>query len=295
MIRLALVGLATVFAACAGSSPVPASVDRAGTDASLRVMSFNLRMNTPADSANAWPHRVDAVAQIVASADVVGVQEALPDMLEDLDARLGGWARIGVGRQADGGGEHSAVYYRADRLDVLDAGTFWLSETPGVPGSKSWDAAIERIVTWGRFRDRRTGDTLAVVNTHFDHVGQRAREHSARLLVDRLDALAGGGPAVVLGDFNVTPDNPVYALLTEGTGLQDARVASRTPPEGVAATWNGFGRDALVRRIDFLFVRGLDVARFATRDETISGTLGTATARYPSDHFPVEATVARAR
>lgn len=212
-------------------------------------------------------------------------------MLGDLDARLDGWARIGVGRQADGGGEYGAILYRTDRLDVLDEGTFWLSETPGVPGSKGWDAAIERIVTWGRFRDRRSGATLAVLNTHFDHAGQTARENSARLIADRLDDLADGGPVVVIGDFNVTPDNPVYAVLTGGTGLRDARLASSTPPEGVAATWNGFGRDALERLIDFLFVRGLEVARFATRDETISGEPATATTRYPSDHFPVEATV----
>lgn len=280
--------VALALAGCAGSTPSPDTGPTA-----LRVMSFNLRVNVASDGSNAWPYRVDAVEGILRDADVVGVQEAVPDMLADLDARLDGWARIGVGRQADGGGEFSAILYRTGRLDVLDAGTFWLSETPNVPGSKSWDAAIERIVTWGRFRDRRSGDTLAVVNTHFDHVGQTARENSARLLTERLDELADGGPVVVMGDFNVTPDNPVYAVLTEGTGLEDARLASSTPPEGVAATWNGFGRDPLERRIDFLFVRGLEVERFATRDETIAGELGAATARYPSDHFAVEATVVK--
>ena len=288
------VGLAMALAACASSSPSGTRPADARSTA-LRVMSFNLRLNVASDSANAWPHRIDAVEDIMRDADLVGVQEALPGMLEDLDARLDGWARIGVGRQADGGGEYSAIYYRTGRVELEAEDTFWLSETPDVPGSKSWDAAIERIVTWGRFRDRRSGTTLTVVNTHFDHVGQTARENSARLIVDHLDELANGGPVVVMGDFNVTPDNPAYAVLTEGTGLRDARLASSTPPEGVAATWNGFGRDALERRIDFLFVRGLEVTRFATRDETIAGELGTATARYPSDHFPVEATVELAR
>ena len=254
-------------------------------------MSFNIRLNVASDSGNAWPHRVDAVERIMQDADVVGVQEALPGMIETLDARLAGWARIGVGRDADGGGEYSALYYRTERLELVDNDTFWLSETPDVPGSKSWDAAITRIVTWGRFRDRRTRDTLTILNTHFDHVGQVAREQSAQLIVDRFDDLAGDSPVVLMGDFNVTPDNPVYSVLTEGTGLADARLASATPPTGAEATWNGFGRDVLVRRIDFVFVRGLAVEQFATRDETIGEVLGTDNPRYPSDHFAVMATV----
>lgn len=280
-----VIALATVLASCSTSSRLAIS------DAPLRVMSFNIRLNVDSDVENAWPHRVDAVQQIMQDADVVGVQEALPGMLEDLDARLEGWARIGIGRDADGGGEYSAIYYRTHRLEVLEDDTFWLSETPEVPGSKSWDAAITRIATWGRFRDRITGDALTIVNTHFDHVGQTAREQSAQLIVDRLDGLAGDAPVILMGDFNVTPDNPVYPVLIEGTGLADARIASAMAPTGVAATWNGFGRDALERRIDFIFVRGLLVRQFATRDETIGEVLGTDNPRYPSDHFAVAATV----
>jgi len=263
----------------------------ASSNAALRVMSFNIRLHAASDSGNAWPYRVEAVERILQDADVVGVQEALPGMLEDLDARLDGWARIGVGRDADGGGEYSAIFYRTDRLERVNDDTFWLSKTPEVPGSKDWDAAITRIATWGTFRDRLSGDELTIINTHFDHVGQTAREQSAQLIVDRFDTLAGDGPVVLMGDFNVTPDNPVYPVLTEGTGLSDARLVSSTPPTGIAATWNGFGRDELVRRIDFVFVRGLVVEQFATRDETIGEVLGTDNARYPSDHFAVMATV----
>ena len=276
-----LIGLA----ACSTSSRV------ASSDAPLRVMSFNIRLNTESDGENAWPHRIDAVERIMQDADVVGVQEALPDMIDTLDARLDGWARIGIGRDADGGGEYSAIYYRTERLELTTGDTFWLSETPEVPGSKSWDAAITRIATWGRFRDRTSGDELTIINTHFDHVGQTAREQSAQLIVDRFDQLAGDGPVVLMGDFNVTPGNPVYPVLTEGTGLSDAFFASSTPPTGVAGTWNGFGRDEPVRRIDYVFVRGLTVEQFATRDETIGEVLGTDIPRYPSDHFPVMATV----
>ena len=290
-----LLALAMALTACSTHSPVMstgvAGPPVASSDAALRVMSFNIRLNVDSDGDDAWPHRTDAVSRIMQDADVVGVQEALPGMLEDLDTRLEGWARIGIGRDADGGGEYSAIYYRTDRLELAEGDTFWLSTTPDVPGSKDWDAAITRIATWGRFRDRVSGDELTIINTHFDHVGQTAREHSAQLIVDRFDDLAGDGPVVLMGDFNVTPDNPVYPVLTDGTGLHDARLVSSTPPTGVAATWNGFGRDELVRRIDFVFVRGLAVERFATRDETIGEVLGTDNPRYPSDHFAVMATV----
>ena len=288
-VPLVSAGLVILFAGCSASSM--GSRSDVSSDAALRVMSFNIRLNTESDGENAWPYRIDAVEHIMRDADVVGVQEALPGMIETLDTRLEGWARIGIGRDADGGGEYSAIFYRTDRLERLADDTFWLSETPEVPGSKSWDAAITRIATWGTFFDRASGDELTIINTHFDHVGQVAREQSAQLIVDRFDQLASDGPVVLMGDFNVTPHNPVYPVLTEGTGLSDARLVSSTPPTGVAGTWNGFGRDEPVRRIDFMFVRGLVVERFATRDETIGEVLGTDNARYPSDHFAVIATV----
>ena len=286
MLRLSLLAVLGL-AACA--APPASGPPASSADALLRVQSFNLRLNVASDSADAWPLRREAAVAILAEADVVGVQEALPDMLADIDDDLPGLARIGVGRQADGGGEYSAIYYHTDRLDRLGDGTFWLSETPGVPGSQSWDAALPRIATWGRFRDRATGDTLVVVNTHFDHVGQEARRQSARLILSRLDGLAEGHPVVLTGDFNVTDDSAVYRILTDGTDLRDARLDTEAVT-GVAPTWNGFGRDPLERRIDFVFVRGpVTVRSFATRDETIGDVLGTDNDRYPSDHFPVEA------
>ena len=258
----------------------------------IQVMSFNLRLNVASDSADAWPYRREAAAEIIRDADLVGVQEAQPEMLEELRERLPGFSRIGVGRDADRGGEHSAILYRTDRFELLDEGTFWLSETPEVPGSTGWDAALPRIATWGRFRDRQTGTAFLHVNTHFDHVGEEARRESARLLVARTAALAGDLPVLLTGDFNATDDSDVYRTLTEGTGLRDARLATEAPPTGPAATWNAFGSAPLDRRIDLVFVRGpAHVQAFATLDQTIGTVLGTDSARLPSDHYPVVATV----
>ena len=281
--RLPPLLLVVLLAGCAASRPPEAA-------GPVRVQSFNLRLDVASDSADAWPHRVRAATEVVRQADLVGVQEALPGMLADLDARLEGWRRIGVGREASGGGEFSAILYRASRFELLDSGTFWLSETPEAPGSKGWDAALPRIATWGRFRDRASGAVFVHANTHFDHVGEVARRESARLLAARLAEIASGVPLVLTGDFNITPEAEPYRVLA--ASFRDAREVSETPPVGMAPTWNDFGRADLTSRIDFVFVAsGVRVLDFATLDGTIGDVLGTENARYPSDHFPVQATL----
>ena len=269
--------------------PAPA-VPAAAPAAPLRVMTFNVRYDTPSDGPNAWPHRRDWVAALIRfhDADVVGVQEALLRQLTDLDARLPGFARVGVGR-ADGrtGGEFSAILYRADRLEVLDSGTFWLSPTPEAPGSKGWDAAIERVATWARFRDRRTGCRHVHLNTHFDHVGEQARQASARLLRRRLAVLGQGLPVVVTGDLNSDPGSAAYRILTRDTltdalaPLADAFYASRTTHYGPTSTWTEFRAIEPGRRIDYVLVSpAVTVLAHGILPDSWDG-------RFPSDHLPV--------
>lgn len=269
--------LLALLAACATS---PAK------DPSLRVMTYNIRLNLASDGPDAWPQRKDAVAGLVRdqSIDLLGVQEALPEQLADLDARLPRLGRFGEGRTAQRLGEFTAIYYRKDRFGVLDAGTFWLSETPEVPGSKGWDAAYERIVTWGKLKDRQSGATFFCFNTHFDHVGRVARRESARLLVSRIEEIAGSAPAIVTGDFNDLPDSEPYAIIT-GSGLSDAMLSTRSPHEGPSSTWNAFKAIEPGRRIDFIFTRGFDVISHAVLPDRIGGE------RFPSDHLPVVAEV----
>lgn len=273
--------------AAVGAAPLP-----------LRVMTFNIRYDTPSDGVNAWPNRRDWVASLVRfhGADVVGVQEALAHMLTDLDARLPGFARVGVGR-ADGRtrGEFSAILYRTDRLALLDSGTFWLSPTPEVAGSKGWDAAIERVATWARFRDRGTGCSHLHLNTHFDHMGEQARQESARLIRQRLGALAAGGlPIVVTGDLNAGPASAPYKILTsesiDGAAppLVDAFSASRSGHYGPTSTWTAFRAIEPGRRIDYVLVSpSLPVLAHGILPDSWEG-------RFPSDHLPVLAALAPA-
>jgi len=260
----------------------------------LSIMSFNLRFDNPADGPNAWPQRRDRVAGAIRfhGAQVVGVQEALASMLNELDALLPTYRRVGVGR-TDGvaRGEFSAILYDTTRVAALESGTFWLSPTPDVVGSKGWDAALERIATWARLRDKQSGCTWLHVNTHFDHVGDSARVESARLIRRRLGALANGLPLTMTGDFNANPSHPAYITLTTSTlpdgsrPLRDALHVSDTPHYGPLSTWNAFKEIEADRRIDFVFVSdGVRVLRHGVLSDRWDG-------RFLSDHLPVLADV----
>lgn len=255
----------------------------------MRVMTFNIRYNNPGDGVNAWPNRKEKVASMIRlhDADLIGVQEALKDMLDELDALLPAYTWLGVGR-TDGkeAGEYSAILYRKSRFEVLDQGTFWLSETPTVPGSKSWDAAIERIATWARFRDRTTGQVFYHFNTHYDHIGVQAREESSRLLKRRINEIAGDTPVVLTGDFNVERSAAAYQVLVNGAeALQDVHDRSALPHHGPTSTWNAFKAIEPGRWIDFIFVRGpVAVGQHAVLSDTWDGL-------FPSDHLPVLAEI----
>jgi endonuclease/exonuclease/phosphatase family metal-dependent hydrolase len=253
-------------------------------------MTFNIRYDTPADSLNAWPHRRDNAATQILFHDIqlLGVQEALHGQLEDLAARLPRFRYLGVGRD-DGKqkGEYSAIFYDTTMLQPLQSATFWLSLTPEVPGSKSWDAAITRIVTWAKFKDRRNGRIFYAFNTHFDHIGKEARRRSAALLLQKVAVIAGKTPSIVTGDFNAMPADEPIQLLTAANDplhLTDSKAVSITPHYGPTGTFNGFGsKEKDNDPIDYIFLKGRwRVKKHATLSQTWEG-------RFASDHFAVMA------
>jgi endonuclease/exonuclease/phosphatase family metal-dependent hydrolase len=258
---------------------------------SLRLMTYNLRVAAPREGEPSWAERRDAVASMIRfhAPDVVGVQEALPGMLTDLDTRLSHYDWVGTGR--DGGDdEHCALLYHTARVAPARHDTFWLSETPDVPGSRSWGASYPRIATWMEVPLSEEATSLYVVNTHFDHDSARARRESAQLLRARVEAIAGPAPAAVIGDLNTTPDAAPYRRLTqsaEGRPLRDALHETACSHHGPVATFNGF--DATVQpdgRIDYIFVRGpVTVQRHGTLTDRWNGF-------FPSDHCPVLAEIA---
>lgn len=185
------------------------------TTAPLRVMSYNHRYDTSADTGVVdWANRCGKVASMIRfhDAHVVGTQEGKLHQLRDLEDRLPGYEWVGVGRRT-GGDEFAALFYDTRRLTLLGHETFWLSATPNEPGSKSWGAALPRIATWARVRTRRSEAPLFVLNTHFDHESKEARTKSARLIAETAGALAEDDPIVMMGDFNAAPSAPPYRIL----------------------------------------------------------------------------------
>ena len=169
---------------------------------SVTVMSYNIRLDTEADGINQWKNRTDKVATLLKkyNPDLLGVQEAMHNQMMDLQKELPDYAFVGVGRD-DGKekGEYSAIFYKKDKFEMLKQNTFWLSETPEVPGSKSWDAAITRVVTFAVLKDKSSGKSFIYSNTHFDHVGREARKQSATLIKIFLKGFIDGST------FNYSP------------------------------------------------------------------------------------------
>ena len=258
-------------------------------DSELKVISFNIRYNSwyDIDGDNRWANRREAVVKMIDEERpaAIGLQEALIDQLQYLDSCLPAYHRIGVGRDdGEEAGEFMAIYYDTVRLEMLEWGTRWLSETPEVP-SKGWDAACYRTVTVAQFRDRQSGKVFHYLNTHLDHVGQMARAEGSKYIASLVPD--DRTPVILGGDMNSTIDDTIFNNFY-AAGLQDAR--ETTDSTSHAFTYNAFGGcdqsgngvDAKV--IDHFFVRDVDVLRFRTLD----GDYGVP---YISDHYPIAVTV----
>ncbi len=255
--------------------------------ASFRILTFNIRYGTADDGANNWQNRRDLVAEVLADAEphLVSIQEALDFQLDFLLQRSPRYKKIGQHRDGGTKGEFCGLLVDTARFRVLDAGEFWLSETPHAPGSIGWDAACPRMCVWGHLMDRATGRNLVVYSTHLDHRGARARREGVGQIVHNIvdDRMRRTVPTLLAGDFNAGETSAPIAFL-ENAGFSDTyRII--WPDAGRSGTFNAFrGRDD-GDKIDYIFcTRGLRILDAAIIKTHRDG-------RYPSDHFPVLAVV----
>ncbi len=252
----------------------------AAGNGTLSVMSFNIRLPAESDGVDYWETRKPLAVRMLQEQqpDVIGLQELVKTQADCLARELPQYAWFGRGREADGGGEHMGVFYRKDRLKVIASGDFWLSDTPDVPGSITWNHLHPRMVTWALFEHRRDGKRFYFFNTHLPYRDQdeAARVKGANAIAAHLATLPAGVPVVLTGDFNTTPESEVHAVLART--LQDAwTTAPRV--EGSDATFHGFTGNA-DKRIDWIFVKGV-------QPESITSVTTRWNRRYPSDHFPL--------
>jgi len=250
---------------------------------SMNIATYNIRFDNPNDIGNLWKDRAPHLVNLIKfhQMDIIGTQEGMYHQLEEIKKELG-FPYEGVGRDKGGKeGEFSAVFYNPEKVKVLDQSTFWLSETPENP-SKGWDAALNRVCTWVKFESKE-GKKFYVFNIHYDHIGQKAREESSKLVIRKIKEINKENlPVVFIGDFNVMPDNPAYKTVLDNSDLKDSRLISKTPSIGNQGTFNGYNWEKLPEGIiDHIFVSpNITVLRHGILTDNYG-------LKYPSDHFPV--------
>ncbi len=247
----------------------------------ITFATYNLRFNNPNDGENAWPNRKEEVKALVLfhDFDIFGTQEGLIGQLNDL-LEMNEYAFIGVGRDdGETEGEHSAIFYKKERFELLDKGDFWLSETPEKP-SYGWEARHRRICSWGKFKERQSGKIFFVFNAHFDHQAIEARRQSGILVVKKMKEIAGKNSVLFMGDLNSTPDTE--QIQTIGGYLNDSYEISEMPPYGPVGTFNSFNFMApMDKRIDYIFVNNdIVVKKYGVLTDSYDH-------KYPSDHQSV--------
>lgn len=249
----------------------------------LKVMTYNIRLDVASDGENAWPHRKEFLTNQIKffGPDVMGIQEGLPGQIKYMKGALTDYKMIGHGRDGGDNGEYSAIFYNTNKVKVEKDSTFWLSKT-SEKRSKDWDAAIERICTYGLFTDLESLEKVWIVNTHLDHVGQESRVNSMKLIVAHLKIVnTENYPVVIMGDLNVEPDNELIANLKQN--FIDTKEVSNLK-FGPKGTFNGFNyNNPVTRRIDYIFVSKLPkikVKKYAILSDSKD-------LKYPSDHLPV--------
>ncbi len=258
-------------------------------DHQIKVMSFNVRFDNPADGKNAWEYRLPVIKDYMEqeAPDIIGMQESLHHQNLDLLQIIPPYQYVGTGRD-DGkeSGEFSPIFFRTDRFTLIDHSQFWLSEKPDIPGSVGPEAIIPRIVTWVKLRHNESEKELYVFNTHFSHVSDIARRKSMEFMSEQMKSIAGDARVIVTGDFNITKGSQLYYDMLERfreyNDLQNTELISGEPVVGAESTYNAFRHDTEPRVIDYIFADShFDVISYGVDNVIRDGV-------FISDHWPVK-------
>ncbi|MEZ7507057.1 endonuclease/exonuclease/phosphatase family protein [Flavobacterium sp. Arc2] len=251
---------------------------------SLKVMTYNIRLNVATDGENNWNLRAAFFTSQIQFyvPDIFGIQEALPNQVLDISNALPSYNHIGLGREENGLGESSNIFYNKNRLEIKKSSTFWLSDTPEKV-SKGWDAAYNRVCTYALFKDVKTKQLFWVFNTHLDHIGEVARNKGLSLIMTRIAQLnTKKYPVIFMGDLNSEPtENRIIGLKNT---MDDSREITKEKPFGPLGTFNNFKHnEAVNKRIDYIFLSKnsiFKVKKYAVLSDSKD-------LKYPSDHLPV--------
>jgi endonuclease/exonuclease/phosphatase family metal-dependent hydrolase len=249
-----------------------------------KVMSYNIRYDNPNDGENSWVNRKELLCSQLAfyEPDVFGIQEALPNQVQDISNALPKYTFVGIARDGIGKGESSNIFFKKDKFKLLEQNTFWLSETPEII-SKGWDAALNRICTYALLKENKTKQIFWIFNTHLDHQGEIARTKGIALILYKIKMLnTQNYPVIFMGDFNSEPSEERIINLKKL--MIDSQEISEENPFGPTGTFNGFKHnEAVTKRIDYIFLSkesNFKVYKYAVLSDSKD-------LKYPSDHLPV--------
>lgn len=255
----------------------------------IKVMSFNIRYGSADDGKNHWKHRKHLVPKTIKrfSPDLLGTQETLGFQAKYLKKQLPEYKYIGWSREKNANGEQCGIFFRKVRFSCVKSGQFWLSKNPKSKFSKSWDSSLPRVACWAVLKDKKTREEMLFINTHFDHRGKTAREESALLISNWIHKNHSDKPVVITGDFNAKVDSICYRNLINENQFSDTFLINRQESQKgkKTGTFNGFKGTKTGKRIDWILTND--------RFQTLSGSIDYYQdgGRYPSDHFPVTATI----
>jgi endonuclease/exonuclease/phosphatase family metal-dependent hydrolase len=249
----------------------------------LTVGTFNIRLQTSGDIGNLWQQRAPLVVDLIRfyDFDILGTQEGFANQLLDIKTALPYYSVYGKGRDGDDAGEHSSIFYKTAKFDLLDKGDFWLSETPEKP-SIGWDGrCCNRISSWIYLKDKKSKKTFYVFCIHYDHEGQVARRESSKLMLKKIKEIAGDRPTILMGDFNGDHNSEPYKIIVNSNQLKDTYTLVDFPYAN-NNSFQGYGKLLTGNNIiDHVFVTPqFRVSKWGILSDTFQG-------KYPSDHFPV--------
>ncbi len=249
---------------------------------SSKIMSFNIRYDNKWDTENNWMLRRGKLIKLIDyyQPDIIATQEGLYNQISYIDSALIDYNYVGIGRE-DGktAGEYCAIFYNVTKYKNINHSTFWLSGTPDSI-SEGWDAALERICTYGLFEDLKTKERIYIFNAHFDHQGKVAQENSARLILKKIETINQENLSVILmGDLNVTPEEKTITILKEE--LRDAISLTSSPFYGPKGTFNAFKNKPVTKRIDYCFVKNINILSYSHIDDRLDND------KHISDHYPI--------
>jgi endonuclease/exonuclease/phosphatase family metal-dependent hydrolase len=249
-----------------------------------KVMSYNIRYDNPNDGENSWVNRKELLCSQLAfyEPDVFGIQEALPNQVQDISNALPKYTFVGIARDGIGKGESSNIFFKKDKFKLLEQNTFWLSETPEII-SKGWDAALNRICTYALLKENKTKQIFWIFNTHLDHQGEIARTKGIELILYKIKMLnTQNYPIIFMGDFNSEPTEERIINLKKL--MIDSQEISEENPFGPSGTFNAFKHnEPVLKKIDYIFLskeNHFKVKKYAVLSDSKD-------LKYPSDHLPV--------